>query len=287
MARIGTRLTALALAAISVSMIVVPSAASAHTTSYVVQPGDALSVIARRHGLSTGELASANGITNIHLIRVGQRLVIPDAGPTEYTVRGGDTVSGIARRFGVSGADIVALNGLANPDRIRIGQRLALPAGANESSTLALLAARYPSLPTSIASRPERLRLVPSFERWAAHYGVAPDLLMAMAYQESGWQASVVSDKGAIGVGQLMPLTAEWVARDLIGIPTLDPYVPDDNIRMSARFLVWLLGYQGSEGLAVAGYYQGPRSVATIGPLRQTELYVASVSAARTRFQRS
>ena len=56
---------------------------------------------------------------------------------------------------------------------------------------------------------------------------------------------------------------------------------------MSARFLLWLLGFHGSEGLALAGYYQGPTSVVTLGLFEQTEVYVASVSAARTRFQRN
>ena len=99
---------------------------------------------------------------------------------------------------------------------------------------------------------------------------------MAVAYQESGWQRSIESHKGAIGIGQLLPGTATWIAEDLIGIADLDPYDADDNIRMSARFLLWLIGYLGDERQALGGYYQGPTSVRTRGFYDQTHLYVAS-----------
>ena len=108
---------------------------------------------------------------------------------------------------------------------------------------------------------------------------------MAVAYHESGWQTSVVSHKGAIGIGQLLPATADWVAEDLIGIPSLDPNNPDDNIRMSARFLLWLIGYLGSENEALAGYYQGPGSVTIRGLYEETQVYIANVQGARWRFQ--
>ncbi|MCP3988786.1 MAG: LysM peptidoglycan-binding domain-containing protein [Actinomycetia bacterium] len=287
MAHKRTTLWSLVLTALVASMVLVPASAASAETSYVVEPGDTLSVIAKVHGVTTSELASANGISNYNLIRIGQRLIVPVPEPVVYTVESGDTVSGIARHFGVAASDIVSLNALANPNRIWIGQKLHLPSEADEASTLALLAARYPAMPTSITDNPERLELIPSFERWAAHYGVAPDLLMALAYQESGWQASVVSNKGAIGIGQLLPSTATWVATDLVGLPDLDPYNPDDNIRMSARFLLWLTGFHGNEGLALAGYYQGPTSVAALGLFQQTQAYVASVSSARVRFQRN
>jgi hypothetical protein len=47
------------------------------------QPGDSLSAIARRYGLSVKELVQANGIEDANVIRVGQELVIP--GPTPVT----------------------------------------------------------------------------------------------------------------------------------------------------------------------------------------------------------
>ncbi len=46
-------------------------------TTYTVRSGDRLSTIAHRYGLTTGELAAANNITNPRMIRVGQALTIP------------------------------------------------------------------------------------------------------------------------------------------------------------------------------------------------------------------
>jgi murein DD-endopeptidase MepM/ murein hydrolase activator NlpD len=48
--------------------------------TYVIQPGDSLSVIAGQFGLTVEELAEANGISDPNVIKVGQVLVIP--GPT-------------------------------------------------------------------------------------------------------------------------------------------------------------------------------------------------------------
>ncbi|MDH4075637.1 MAG: LysM peptidoglycan-binding domain-containing protein [Acidimicrobiia bacterium] len=287
MAYIPTASRILGAAAFSLSVAmtaVVGSAAPALADAdYVVQPGDTLSVIAKRSGLSTRDLAAANSITNYQLIRVGQKLTVPSS-TTQYTVRSGDTLSGIAKRMGVRSADLIALNNLSDPHRIRIGQKLQVP---SSKAPAAPSTRRYPSLPARIVNNPDRLALVGSFEKWSATYGVPTDLLMAVCYQESGWQAGIVSNKGAVGVGQLLPPTAAWVARDLIGQPGLDLNNPDDNIRVSARFLRWLLGYHGDENLAIAGYYQGPTSVANRGLFPETEAYVEAVQAGRWRFRSS
>lgn len=265
------------LAIVLATVLVAPVAAQEH----VVQSGESLSVIARDHGVTTGELAAANGISNHHLIRVGQILTIPGL---TYQVRPGDSLSVIASRTGVPVSAIVAANGITNVNLIRVGQTLRLPSGA--SPVVANPAAGYNSLPGRLKANPNRLQLIPSFERWSAHYGVPTDLLMAMAYRESGWQNDVVSPKGAVGVGQLMPATSVWVADHLIGVD-LDPNVPDDNIRMSARFLDWLIGYMGSEEAAIAGYYQGPNSVRAIGYYDDTQAYVTNIAQIRRLFAKS
>ena len=282
--RLARAVVAALILATALAVTADPAAAA---TSYVVKPGDTLSVIARDHGVTTTELADANGISNRHLIKVGQVLTIPNAEPQFHTVVAGDSVGKIAQIYGVRSADIVSLNSLADPNRIRIGQKLQLPEGAvaGPTSDIGSVTSRYPNLPSRIVDNPERLALVPAFERWGAHYGVPADLVMAVAYQESGWQAAVVSNKGAIGIGQLLPATAAWVASDLIGLPNLDPYNPDENIRMSTRFLLWLIGYLGTEADALAGYYQGPTSLMIRGPYDDTVAYVANIEASRWRFQ--
>lgn len=107
---------------------------------YVVRPGDTLSGIAARYGVSTAALARANGISNPSFIYVGQRLTIPagaggsspapgGGGGQAYTVRPGDSVASIAYRYGTTVAAIVAANGLANPNYIYPGQVLRIPSG--------------------------------------------------------------------------------------------------------------------------------------------------------------
>ncbi|MBK7894760.1 MAG: LysM peptidoglycan-binding domain-containing protein [Anaerolineaceae bacterium] len=49
--------------------------------TYIVQPGDTLSSIARRFNTTINAIAQASGISNINLIYVGQRLTIPGSGP--------------------------------------------------------------------------------------------------------------------------------------------------------------------------------------------------------------
>jgi soluble lytic murein transglycosylase-like protein len=105
-----------------------------------------------------------------------------------------------------------------------------------------------------------------------------------MTYLESGWQNGVVSSTGAVGVGQLMPDTVDLVAGRLIGVP-LDPRTTDDNIRMSARYLRYLLDRTGRADLALAAYYQGWASVQRDGQLSATRSYVAAVLALQRRFR--
>ena len=139
-------------------------------------------------------------------------------------------------------------------------------------------------LPAKLLAHPDRVALRPNFEHWAAHYNVPADLLEALSWVESGWQRTIVSRTGAIGIGQLEPATVDHV-RALIGIK-LDPTNADDNIRMSARFLRFLLdGTGGDPSQALAAYYQGLRSVRTGQILAETKQYVATVLAFRPFFR--
>ena len=58
----------------------VAATTAATAASYVVQPGDTLSVIAERFGVSIAALSEANGITDVNTIRPGQELNIPATG---------------------------------------------------------------------------------------------------------------------------------------------------------------------------------------------------------------
>jgi soluble lytic murein transglycosylase-like protein len=127
---------------------------------------------------------------------------------------------------------------------------------------------------------------VPLFQKWAAANAIPADLLMATTYLESGWQNDVVSSVGAIGIGQLMPSTVRFIRGELIGVPNLDPRIPEHNIRMSARYLRFLLGHTGGDvRKALASYYQGPGSVQSIGLYDDTVQYVDGVLSLRSAFR--
>jgi LysM repeat protein len=282
-----------------------PSAPAART--YQVRAGDTLGAIAARHGLRVDAVAAANRLADPNRIRVGQLLHLPGASAplaspvatptapaapaTTYVVRQGDVLSVIARRLGTTIGELRRLNqAIADPDRIRAGQVLNVPATGQAPAPPAPAPSTpvvsppgsvnsYPNLPSRLRNNPDRLALIPVFEEWAAVYGVPVELVMAVAWHESGWQAGAISPKGAIGVGQLMPPTAAWLATTIIGDPSLDPHVAAHNIRMAAAFLAWLHAHMGSRDLAVAAYYQGPASVRRNGLFRVTETYLAAVNA--------
>ncbi len=296
--RIGRIIAAPALAGAAVLLLASP--ASAHE-SHTVRSGETLGHIAQKYEVSVSELVSENNISNPNRIRVGQVLQIPHSGsqsstpasnpaPTErpkpvnpadfsggtgsYTVVSGDSLSRIGSKLGVSWKEIARLNKLNSPYRIRIGQTLKVPGAA----------ADYPNLPARILNDPARLAILPSLEKWSIHYGVPTDLLMAIAWQESGWRNDQVSSAGAFGIGQIMPATGEWIAASLIGDPSLSRIEPEDNIRMSAAYLGWLLKEMDSEDNAIASYYQGQGSVRANGWYSSTHSYVSNVKSHRTMF---
>jgi LysM repeat protein len=105
--------------------------------TYVVQRGDTLFRIAQNNGLTTEQLAAANGITDPDDLQPGTELVLPiegcpggDEGPITgqtYTVRAGDTLFSIAQRFGVTVEELATANGIEDTDVISVGDVLTIP----------------------------------------------------------------------------------------------------------------------------------------------------------------
>lgn len=93
---------------------------------YTVKPGDNLSSIASKYGMSYQTLASINGISNPNLIYPGQVLLLKGDNKSKiyYTVRHGDTLSSIAANHGVTYQSIAELNGIKNPNLIYPGEVL-------------------------------------------------------------------------------------------------------------------------------------------------------------------
>lgn len=206
------------------------------------------------------------------------------------TVARGDTLSALAASLGVSVSNLARANGIIDIHRILAGSRLVVPKAAATPARAAPVPAAAPPpssaarVPARLRAQPERLALMSHFDAAAREFEVPADLLKAMTWLESGWRNDRVSSTNAIGIGQLMPDTVAFVNGVLLRA-RLDPRRPEHNIRMSARFLAYLLRQNdGDVALALSSYYQGLASVRRQGPLPQTRRYVANVLALRQKF---
>lgn len=115
-------------------------------------------------------------------------------------------------------------------------------------------------------------------ERWvntaSDQHSVDPDLIRSVIKAESGFNPRAVSPKGAQGLMQLMPSTANQ-----LGVK--DAFAPGDNIEGGTRYLRDLLVlYNNDMAKALAAYNAGPQRVAQyngVPPYRETHAYVARV----------
>ena len=97
----------------------------------------------------------------------------------------------------------------------------------------------------------------------ARNYHLEPELLAAVIYQESKFDADARSSSGAIGLMQLLPDTAQGIADRTGGSRFVvdDLYNPELNIRYGAWYLRHLLDKYESEDLALAAYNAGQTNV--------------------------
>ena len=99
--------------------------------------------------------------------------------------------------------------------------------------------------------RETRLLSIRWAEYYSALYRVPKDLVMAIIDEESGWNPYAVSDKGAVGLMQLMPQTA-------LRFGVRNWFRPDENIRGGVAYLAWLnRKFGGDLRLVTAAYYVG------------------------------
>lgn len=114
----------------------------------------------------------------------------------------------------------------------------------------------------------------PQIRAEAARQRVAPDLLRAVISAESAFVPCAISDKGAMGLMQLMPGTAT-----AMGVS--NPMDPEDNLRGGVRYLGQLLErYGGDLRLALGAYNAGPALVDKYGavpPIPETQNYVRDI----------
>ena len=105
-------------------------------------------------------------------------------------------------------------------------------------------------------------------------HGVDPKLVDALVRVESSYDPRAVSRKGAMGLMQLMPDTADRLEVE-------DPFDPEDNVRAGVKEFSRLVDrYAGNLQLALAAYNAGEGAVARyrgIPPYRETRNYVSRI----------
>jgi hypothetical protein len=163
-----------------------------------------------------------------------------------YKIRPGDTLSGIAIVVHTDFRALARANRIHNINLIFAGQQLCISKGTRGSFHRGAA-----PLATGIESNGNVRWYAYNALEWstnhevktllysaAAFYGLPANLLLAIAWQESGWQQHVISRDGGIGMMQIMPFTATWL-NSITGLHR-DPYKLKDNIFMGAYYVRYL-----------------------------------------------
>jgi LysM repeat protein len=153
-----------------------PAAPAAVSGVHIVAPGETLSMIARRYGVTLSALLAANNIPNPNRLLVGQRVLIPGAAASApaaanppaavnppaaapetpaaqvrtHVVKRGEGLARIAAQYGISWQALANFNNISNPDLIYAGMVLRIPApGSPEAAAPSGLTASNPAAPVS------------------------------------------------------------------------------------------------------------------------------------------
>lgn len=117
-------------------------------------------------------------------------------------------------------------------------------------------------------------QIAPLVESTAKERKLPVKLLRAVMEQESGFRPCAVSDKGAQGLMQLMPATAEQYK-------VKDAFDPKENVGAGAAFLRALLEkYKGDLPLTLAAYNAGPEAVdqiSAVPDIPETRAYIDAI----------
>jgi soluble lytic murein transglycosylase-like protein len=148
---------------------------------------------------------------------------------------------------------------------------------ADKSATYEVHGAATIRATTPLGSTKKSAPFEASIDQHARHQGVAADLVRAVIQVESAFNPTAVSVKGAMGLMQLMPATAQE-----LGVS--NPFDPDQNIRGGVTYLKQLLNrYDQKVELALAAYNAGIGNVTKYGavpPFKETRNYVDKITKA-------
>lgn len=93
----------------------------------------------------------------------------------------------------------------------------------------------------------------------AARYDLNPRLLAAVGWVESRWRKGASGSAGEVGLLQILPSTADWIAARM-GLERYDLVDPATNLNMAAWYLRHTIDAEGSVERGLAAYNGGPRA---------------------------
>lgn len=152
-----------------------------------------------------------------------------------------------------------------------------VPQGENVGIPLYDVAAAASAIRTTRYVAPAKARPFDEIiESHASNLRVRTDLVRAVIQVESAFNPRAVSNKGAMGLMQLMPATARQFG-------VRNAFDPGENVRGGVAYLRQLLDrYNGDERLALAAYNAGPGAVdrygQTVPPYAETRDYVSRIN---------
>jgi LysM repeat protein len=260
---------------VAVALLVVGGSPAA---AYTVRQGDTLWKISRQTGVSVPDLVRINGLRDANRIYPGQELKLAAAAAPSsgtYRVQSGDTLTSISHKTGVSIATLSALNHLQPPYLLHPGQVLMLSAPTPPAAVAAVPAPqRVPDVQTARALLAQAAR----------KHGLRPSFVQALSYWESGWNQSMVSYTGAVGLMQLEPGTAAYAGPWLLN-RTVNINDPRDNVDLGAALLRHYVDEFNDPKLALAAYFQGEAGTQKYGIYPSSQNYVDGIWALRNRIE--
>jgi len=165
---------------------------------------------------------------------------------------------------------LVAAQGCAENGNALQGPEAKPPTGLQATVDPSTVASWPPTEPAYDPNGPPLDMLITKSMLYAAglKHGVNPYLVMGLAWHESGWQATVVSSAGAVGVMQVMPATADVDGPKLVH-RTVNLYDPGDNIDLGTAILKNNLDHWNNDiAKALCAYYAGGGAVSEWATMR-------------------
>ncbi len=117
---------------------------SKEIVEYIVQPGDTLSLISEKFGISIETILWANDLNKNSVIQPGQKLIILPVSGVIYYVKKDDILIEIAKTYKAETSEIISFNELSSEGDIYIGDILIIPNGVKPQPVSPMISPQVP-----------------------------------------------------------------------------------------------------------------------------------------------